>query len=90
MLIHNQSRTSRPAPRIISLPWTDYAALKNTNSIMAPLLFYTFFSTVFFILLNMFLAIVNDSYMVVKSSQTEADLNFYRNMTKQFKTKLTQ
>eukprot|EP00899_Mesostigma_viride_P023042 jgi/Mesvir1/3922/Mv19863-RA.2 len=38
----------------------DYKALSKANRFMAPFLFYLFFLTVFFILLNMFLAIIND------------------------------
>jgi polycystin 2 len=47
---------------------------------MAPVLFYSYNLVVFFILLNMFLAIVADSYAEVKGNQSPEDLNFYRNM----------
>lgn len=64
----------------IALGDFDYAELYDTNPLMAPLLFYTYVAVVFFMLLNMFLAIINDSFIDVKSEQTEEDLAFYRNL----------
>lgn len=58
------------------------------NATMAPLLFYTYFAVVFFILLNMFLAIVNDSYAEVKAHQSEEDIMFYINLRNQVAGKL--
>lgn len=55
----------------------DYQAMADTNSIMAPLLFYLFVTFVFMILLNMFLAIITDAYAEVKEEESEEDLNFY-------------
>ncbi|UPR03093.1 polycystin cation channel protein [Chloropicon primus] len=61
----------------------DYQAMADTNSIMAPLLFYLFVTFVFMILLNMFLAIITDAYAEVKEEETEEDLHFYSNLAKQ-------
>merc|ERR1719502_1041484 len=44
----------------------DFEALRANNKYLGPLLFLTFIVLVFFILLNMFLAIINDAYTVVK------------------------
>eukprot|EP00976_Prorocentrum_cordatum_P037549 762960-Prorocentrum_minimum.AAC.2 len=44
---------------------------------MTVLLFYTFNVGVFMILLNMFLAIVADSYAEVKGNQSKEDIQFY-------------
>ena len=49
---------------------------------MAPVLFFLYQLFVFFILLNMFVAIINDSYAEVKGNQTEEDLNYYSNLMK--------
>ncbi|VDK60793.1 unnamed protein product [Anisakis simplex] len=45
----------------------DFDALENADRILGPLFFLTYVFFVFFILLNMFLAIINDSYTEVKS-----------------------
>ena len=47
----------------------DYPELQETNKIMAPLLFYLFIFVSFFVLLNMFIAIICDSYADVKAAQ---------------------
>ena len=60
----------------------DYGALVNANRVMAPVLFFLYQLFVFFILLNMFVAIINDSYAEVKGNQTEEDLNYYSNLMK--------
>ena len=60
----------------------DYQAMADTNSIMAPLLFYLFVTFVFMILLNMFLAIITDAYAEVKEEESEEDVNFYANLAK--------
>ena len=44
---------------------------------MTILLFYSYNIGVFMILLNMFLAIVADSYADVKGNQTQEDLDYY-------------
>jgi len=58
----------------------DYNELRQTNGLMGPLLFYLYISFVFFIILNMFLAIVTDAYAEVKANQTEEDLLYYINL----------
>lgn len=62
----------------------DYNALRDANSIMAPILFYLYFAVVFFVLLSMFIAILDDSYGQAKEKQTEEDLNYYVNLGRRF------
>ncbi|KAF5275826.1 hypothetical protein FQR65_LT04064 [Abscondita terminalis] len=45
----------------------DYDKIYNANSLLAPIFFLSFIFLVFFILLNMFLAIINDAYEDVKA-----------------------
>nr|CAD7449563.1 unnamed protein product [Timema bartmani] len=45
----------------------DYDAIERANRILGPLFFVTYIFFVFFVLLNMFLAIINDTYSEVKS-----------------------
>ncbi|XP_077883341.1 polycystin-2-like protein 1 isoform X1 [Ictidomys tridecemlineatus] len=44
----------------------DYNAINNANRILGPAYFVTYVFFVFFVLLNMFLAIINDTYSEVK------------------------
>ncbi|XP_055976824.1 polycystin-2-like protein 1 [Sorex fumeus] len=44
----------------------DYDAIDNANRILGPVYFVTYVFFVFFVLLNMFLAIINDTYSEVK------------------------
>ncbi|XP_018422591.1 PREDICTED: polycystic kidney disease 2-like 1 protein [Nanorana parkeri] len=44
----------------------DYDAIDNANRILGPIYFVTYVFFVFFVLLNMFLAIINDTYSEVK------------------------
>ncbi|XP_073934629.1 polycystin-2-like protein 1 isoform X1 [Castor canadensis] len=44
----------------------DYNAIDNANRILGPVYFVTYIFFVFFVLLNMFLAIINDTYSEVK------------------------
>ncbi|CAK6436190.1 unnamed protein product [Pipistrellus nathusii] len=44
----------------------DYHAIDNANRILGPAYFVTYVFFVFFVLLNMFLAIINDTYSEVK------------------------
>ncbi|XP_007938223.1 LOW QUALITY PROTEIN: polycystic kidney disease 2-like 1 protein [Orycteropus afer afer] len=44
----------------------DYNAIDNANCILGPAYFVTYVFFVFFVLLNMFLAIINDTYSEVK------------------------
>ncbi|VDK72316.1 unnamed protein product [Cylicostephanus goldi] len=45
----------------------NFSALERTNRILGPIFFITYVFFVFFVLLNMFLAIINDSYVEVKA-----------------------
>ncbi|XP_025957712.2 polycystin-2-like protein 2 [Dromaius novaehollandiae] len=45
----------------------DFAPIEEANSILGPIYFITFVFCVFFVLLNMFLAIINDTYSEVKA-----------------------
>ncbi|PAV90101.1 hypothetical protein WR25_25283 [Diploscapter pachys] len=45
----------------------DFDALESTNRILGPVFFVSYVFFVFFVLLNMFLAIINDSYVEVKA-----------------------
>eukprot|EP00232_Nephroselmis_pyriformis_P001496 CAMPEP_0182913856 /NCGR_PEP_ID=MMETSP0034_2-20130328/38248_1 /TAXON_ID=156128 /ORGANISM="Nephroselmis pyriformis, Strain CCMP717" /LENGTH=1001 /DNA_ID=CAMNT_0025050585 /DNA_START=146 /DNA_END=3151 /DNA_ORIENTATION=+ len=67
----------------------DYQELSDANRVMAPVLFYAYFVMVFFVLLNMFLAIINDSYAEVKGNQSESDLLFYSNLRAKLKEKVS-
>ncbi|XP_005048373.1 PREDICTED: polycystic kidney disease 2-like 1 protein [Ficedula albicollis] len=44
----------------------DYNSIDNANRILGPIYFVTYVFFVFFVLLNMFLAIINDTYSEVK------------------------
>ncbi|XP_034993769.2 polycystin-2-like protein 1 [Zootoca vivipara] len=44
----------------------DYNAIDNANRVLGPIYFVTYVFFVFFVLLNMFLAIINDTYSEVK------------------------
>ncbi|XP_039950258.1 polycystic kidney disease 2-like 2 protein [Bactrocera tryoni] len=45
----------------------DYEGIEEANRVLGPIYFLTYIILVFFILLNMFLAIINDTYSSVKS-----------------------
>jgi hypothetical protein len=49
----------------------DYKALAAANPPMAVLLFYLYIVVVFFVLLSMFVAIIDDAYANIKVSQAE-------------------
>uniref|UniRef100_A0A1A9UTI0 Uncharacterized protein n=1 Tax=Glossina austeni TaxID=7395 RepID=A0A1A9UTI0_GLOAU len=53
----------------------EYQLIEEANYFLGPIYFVTYVLLVFFILLNMFLAIVNDTYAVVKSEFTEGNTN---------------
>ena len=44
----------------------DFYALEKANRVMGPIFFLAYVFFVFFVLLNMFLAIINDTYSEVK------------------------
>ncbi|OCT70085.1 polycystic kidney disease 2-like 1 protein [Xenopus laevis] len=56
----------------------DYDAIDNANRILGPIYFVTYVFFVFFVLLNMFLAIINDTYSEVKEelSSQKDELQF--------------
>ncbi|XP_053307032.1 polycystic kidney disease 2-like 1 protein [Spea bombifrons] len=56
----------------------DYDAIDNANRILGPIYFVTYVFFVFFVLLNMFLAIINDTYSEVKEelSNQKNELQF--------------
>ncbi|XP_066248663.1 polycystin-2-like protein 1 [Euwallacea similis] len=75
----------------------DYETIQKANSIVAPIYFLTYIVLVFFILLNMFLAIINDTYADVKIDiaiaskeieMTEYIADRYRNFLKKFGCKV--
>lgn len=45
----------------------DFHAILNVHRVLGPIFFLTYVFFVFFVLLNMFLAIINDTYSEVKS-----------------------
>lgn len=45
----------------------DYVAIEKANRVLGPIYFVSYIFFVFFVLLNMFLAIINDTYAEVKS-----------------------
>ncbi|XP_061601775.1 polycystin-2-like protein 1 [Cololabis saira] len=56
----------------------DYDAIDRANRVLGPIYFVTYVFFVFFVLLNMFLAIINDTYSVVKEelSSQKDELQF--------------
>ena len=66
----------------------DFLALEQASTLLGPVFFITYIFCVFFILLNMFLAIINDTYSEVKSemnSETRPGLEFGDYIKKSFK-----
>ncbi|XP_037884726.1 polycystin-2 [Glossina fuscipes] len=53
----------------------EYQLIEEANYFLGPIYFITYVLLVFFILLNMFLAIVNDTYAAVKLEITEGHTN---------------
>jgi len=54
----------------------DFRALQQANRILGPAYFILYVFFVFFILLNMFLAIINDTYADVKSDLSDQQNEF--------------
>nr|XP_032805650.1 polycystic kidney disease 2-like 1 protein [Petromyzon marinus]XP_032805653.1 polycystic kidney disease 2-like 1 protein [Petromyzon marinus] len=54
----------------------DFNAIENANRVLGPLYFTTYVFVVFFVLLNMFLAIINDTYAEVKNELAEKENEF--------------
>jgi len=67
-----QSRPISPDLVQMVLGIFDYAELEASNHILAPLLFTTFVVLVVLILMNIFLAILNDAFSVVSERQKRA------------------
>jgi len=66
----------------------DFLALEQASTLLGPVFFITYIFCVFFILLNMFLAIINDTYSEVKSemsSETKQGLEFGDYIKKSFR-----
>ncbi|EDO47023.1 predicted protein [Nematostella vectensis] len=54
----------------------DFHQIENANRVLGPLFFMTYVFFVFFVLLNMFLAIINDTYAEVKSDIASQESEF--------------
>ncbi|XP_055374524.1 polycystic kidney disease 2-like 2 protein, partial [Condylostylus longicornis] len=74
---HNFSTTCVTMVRMI-LGDFNYPALEETNRFLGPIFFLSYIFLVFFILLNMFLAIINDSYSAIKSDITKSDIDLMK------------
>lgn len=55
----------------------DYQSMVEANSIMAPILFYTYVGVVWFILMQMFVAIITDSYQEIKGNQNKVGTDIH-------------
>ncbi|XP_043969330.1 polycystin-2 isoform X1 [Gambusia affinis] len=49
----------------------DFSEIKESNPVLGPVYFTTFVFFIFFILMNMFLAIINDTYSEVKADMSQ-------------------
>ena len=67
----------------------DYNALEYANPVMAPILFYLYFLVAFFVLLSMFIAILDDSYGLAKETQADGDMHFYGNLYRKVVKRVT-
>ena len=54
----------------------DFQAIEAANRVMGPIYFITYVFFVFFVLINMFLAIINDTYAEVKSDLSQQESEF--------------
>ncbi|XP_057314432.1 polycystin-2-like isoform X2 [Hydractinia symbiolongicarpus] len=54
----------------------DFHAIEDANRILGPIFFITYVFFVFFVLINMFLAIINDTYAEVKSDLAQQESEF--------------
>ncbi|VDP85309.1 unnamed protein product [Echinostoma caproni] len=64
----------------------DFAALERANSVFGPIYFIVYVFFVFFVLLNMFIAIINETYVGVKSDLQNQTNDF--EMKDFFKTRM--
>ena len=58
----------------------DFSALNESNPVLAPILFFSFVIVVFFVLVNMFIAILSEAHEAVASRNEEADDEFITQM----------
>ena len=54
----------------------NFKEIENANRILGPIFFITYVFFVFFVLINMFLAIINDTYAEVKSDLAQQKSEF--------------
>jgi len=54
----------------------DFRAIEDANRVLGPIFFITYVFFVFFVLINMFLAIINDTYAEVKSDLAQQESEF--------------
>ncbi|KAM7419411.1 hypothetical protein PAMA_016501 [Pampus argenteus] len=57
--------------RIILGDFSEFSEIKEANPVLGPIYFTTFVIFIFFILMNMFLAIINDTYSEVKADMSQ-------------------
>ena len=59
----------------------NYDELEATNRVLAPIYFLTYVFFVFFVLLNMFIAIINDTYSEIKEelhgTKSDIEIGYY-------------
>ena len=58
---------------LVTLGDFDYTELEDVTHIFAPIFFFSFIVFVFFVLLNMFIGIINEAY-IVESEKPKKDL----------------
>lgn len=63
----------------------DYVAIERADRVLGPLFFVSYIFFVFFVLLNMFLAILNDTYSEVKQSRDVAPVRVAAYLGRQFR-----
>ncbi|XP_054164324.1 polycystic kidney disease 2-like 1 protein [Oppia nitens] len=70
----------------------DFQALEAANRVLGPIFFLSYIFFVFFVLMNMFLAIINDTYAEVKAEigndEEFAVMDYFKNISNQIMTKL--
>ncbi|KAH7636330.1 polycystin-2-like protein 1 [Dermatophagoides farinae] len=70
----------------------DFQAIENANRVLGPIFFLSYIFFVFFVLMNMFLAIINDTYAEVKSELKDdeefAMMDYFKAISNQILHKL--
>ncbi|CAG2101885.1 unnamed protein product [Medioppia subpectinata] len=71
----------------------DFQALEAANRVLGPIFFLSYIFFVFFVLMNMFLAIINDTYAEVKAEigvdgEDFAVMDYFKSISNQLLTKL--